>query len=400
MAQRVMLHVGTPKTGTSYMQDVLLAHQDALAEQGILYPADRHDAHFLAALDLMQLPWGGLEEQAAGRWERLADAVRRWDGTAIISHEIFATASRGQVHQALESLGDAEIHILLSVRDLARQLPAEWQENVKHRRTLTYTDFLDQICDENRSGQIAQWFWGVQEIPEILDRWGATIPAERVHLITVPPSGGPRDELWHRFADTFGVDRSLRPAVERTNASLGVPEVAMLRRLNLLLNDSLPNHYFRELVREGLVHRYLAQDSSSDRLKLPPEIHEWAASLSRSWVASLADSGYDVVGSLDDLVPGPASASYADPDHPDEHQVAEVALRSLAHVLAENVSITDEIAQVHHDNADLMRQIDKLHNTLGYQAKERLVGMAQSNFAARVGLSAYRRLRDRNSRSA
>jgi len=107
-----------------------------------------------------------------------------------------------------------------------------------------------------------------------------------------------------------------------------------------------------------------------------------------------------VVGSLDELVPGPASASYADPDHPDEHQVAEVALRSLAHVLAENVSITDEIAQVHHDNADLMRQIDELHNTLGYQAKERLVGMAQSNFAARVRLSAYRRLRDRNSRSA
>ncbi|HNJ78988.1 MAG TPA: hypothetical protein PKX56_06505, partial [Marmoricola sp.] len=145
MARRVMLHVGTPKTGTSYVQDVLLANQDSLAEQGILYPADRHDAHFLAALDLMQLPWGGLEEQAVGRWDQLAEQVRRWDGTAIISHEILGTASRGQVRRALTSLGTAEIHIVLSARDLARQLPAEWQENVKHRRTLTYTAFLDQI---------------------------------------------------------------------------------------------------------------------------------------------------------------------------------------------------------------------------------------------------------------
>ncbi|HNA98288.1 MAG TPA: hypothetical protein PKM12_03240 [Marmoricola sp.] len=400
MARRVMLHVGTPKTGTSYVQDVLLANQDSLAEQGILYPADRHDAHFLAALDLMQLPWGGLEEQAVGRWDQLAEQVRRWDGTAIISHEILGTASRGQVRRALTSLGTAEIHIVLSARDLARQLPAEWQENVKHRRTLTYTAFLDQICDENRTGQIAQWFWGVQEIPEILDRWAGTIPADRVHLITVPPPGGPREELWNRFADTLGVDRDLRPNVERSNVSLGVPEVAMLRRLNELLNDRLPNHYFRELVREGLVHRFLAQGSSSARLSLPPQIHEWTVSLSRAWVTALGAQGYDVVGSLEDLVPQPATGTFTDPDQPDEAEVAGVAVRSLAHVLQETVRMTDELAQVHRDNADLMRQIDELHATASYRAKERLVALAASNYPARVGLAAYRRLRERNSRSA
>ena len=33
---------------------------------------------------------------------------------------------------------------MLSARDLVRQIPAEWQENVKHRRTMTYADFLDE----------------------------------------------------------------------------------------------------------------------------------------------------------------------------------------------------------------------------------------------------------------
>ena len=102
---RVLLHVGTPKTGTSYLQDVLLRNRETLAGHGICYPADRFDAHFLAALDLMRLPWGGLETEAVGAWDRLAAAVRACPGTAIISHEILATASRSQVGRALASLG-------------------------------------------------------------------------------------------------------------------------------------------------------------------------------------------------------------------------------------------------------------------------------------------------------
>ena len=70
--KRVLVHVGTPKTGTSFVQDLLFQQRDALAEQGVLYPADRFDAHFLAALDLMELRWGGLEHQAVGAWDRLA----------------------------------------------------------------------------------------------------------------------------------------------------------------------------------------------------------------------------------------------------------------------------------------------------------------------------------------
>ena len=104
MTKRVLLHVGTPKTGTSYLQDVLFRNRRAARRHGILYPADRFDAHFLAALDLMRLPWGGLEAEAVGAWDRLADAVRALrTATAIISHEILATASRAQIGRALDS---------------------------------------------------------------------------------------------------------------------------------------------------------------------------------------------------------------------------------------------------------------------------------------------------------
>ena len=94
MTKRVHLHVGTPKTGTSYLQHVLFPNRRLLRLKGIGYPADRFDAHFLAALDLMRMPWGGLEAQAIGSWDRLAESVRGFHGSSIISHEILATASR------------------------------------------------------------------------------------------------------------------------------------------------------------------------------------------------------------------------------------------------------------------------------------------------------------------
>ena len=45
MTKRVLLHVGTPKTGTSYLQDVLFRNRPVLAEHDIHYPAERFDDH-------------------------------------------------------------------------------------------------------------------------------------------------------------------------------------------------------------------------------------------------------------------------------------------------------------------------------------------------------------------
>ena len=205
---RVLLHVGTPKTGTSYLQDVLFRNRDHLEARGILYPADRFDAHFLAALDLMRLPWGGLEKEAVGAWDALADRVRGFDGTAIISHEILATASRTQIRRALESLGhpDTEIHVVLSARDLVRQIPAEWQENVKHRRTLRYAKFL-RAASATPSAR-AGWppgSGGCRRSPTSSPAGAASSTRPSVHVVTVPPPGAPPTLLWERFADTFGL---------------------------------------------------------------------------------------------------------------------------------------------------------------------------------------------------
>jgi hypothetical protein len=172
----------------------------------------------------------------------------------------------------------------------------------------------------------------------------------------------------------------------------------MLRRLNTRLNDVLPNHHYRTFVREMLVHRHLSGRPGSPRLALPDDAHRWAADLSRSWVSELALRGYDVVGDLDDLLPGDARP-YVDPDACDEEQVADAALDALALMTRETARLRDVEIELHGVVEDLMGQLDRFHGTRSYQAKERLVAMSRTNLLARGGLSAYRRLRGRNSRS-
>jgi hypothetical protein len=368
----------------------------------VLYPADRFDGHFLAALDLLRLPWGGLEQEAVGAWDALAEQARAWDGTVIISHEILATASRPQVRRALASLGhpDVEVHVLLSVRDLVRQVPAEWQENVKHRRTLSYRAFLDQVRDPERPGRVAPWFWAVQEIPDILHRWGKGLDPSRVHLVTVPPPGSPPDLLWERFADAFGLaglDIELHD--ERANPSLGVPETALLRRVNKAVNPVVDPADYRPLVRELLAHQTLSRRTGSPRLSLPPDAVEWATGLSRAWVEDLRERGYDVVGDLDDLLPAPP-ANFVDPDHPREKQVNRAAVDAISALLQENARLRRAEEGLRHELDETRGALHRSYLRPSYRARERIVRSAEGSGFGRRLMRVYRRLRGRSSRPA
>lgn len=393
--RRVILHVGTPKTGTSHLQDVLFRNRSLLERHDIRYPADRFDGQFLAALDLMKLAWGGLETEAVGAWDQLAEKVRSWPGTSIVSHEIFATASPAQVAYALDSFGpDAEVHLVLSVRDLVRQIPAEWQENVKHRSLLTYAEFLDQIRDPARAGRIGSWFWGVQELPDILDRWGSTLPPEQVHLVTVPAPGAPRDELWRRFSTTFGLDGiDLDLTAERANPSLGVAETALMREVNERVTRIVAPADYRPLVRELLAHQTLSARDSA-RLGLPADVHAWAQSLSRSWVEELSGRGYDVVGDLADLV-GADHAPFTDPDAVAAADLLDPAYDAIRALLVEGTRLRA-------NEARLEAEVDALHAQVGVveRAKRKVVRTLDESGPGRRALDAYRVLRRRNSRSA
>lgn len=338
MSGRVYLHVGTPKSGTSYLQDKLALNRGRLEQQGIDYIHTRSGNHFEAALDLIGETWAGEEKAAKGQWDGLALEARKARRDVLVSHEILAAAEPASVARAMASFPDREVHVVLTARDLGRQIPAEWQERVKHRGRRDYRGFLRALQKNYPRTDWLMWFWRVQHVPRILATWGADLPPERVHLVTVPPVGAPGDLLWKRFAAVLGVgEESSYAESETTNASLGSAEVTMLRRLNIELAErEVPREVYVEWVREAIVKEVLARRPGTERVVVPPRHRPAVDEITADWLEQIRTSGIDVVGDLDDLVPvWPDAASWSDPDRADPTVLAEAAIQALAYVIDE-----------------------------------------------------------------
>ncbi len=337
MSRQVYLHVGTPKSGTSYLQDRLALNRDRLEEQGLDYVATRSGNHFEAALDLIGERWAGEEKAAQGQWDVLVTEAHRTRRHVLVSHEILAAAGPTSVARALEAFRGDEVHVVLTARDLGRQVPAEWQERVKHRGQRSYAQFLAALEKNYSRTDWQMWFWRVQHLPRILAVWGADLPPERVHLVTVPPSGAPRDLLWKRFSTVVGLSpRATYADSETTNASLGGAEVTFLRRLNIELAErQVPRETYVAWVRETIAKQVLAQRESMRPATVPPAHRGQVEEITAHWLEEIRASGVHVVGDLDDLVPvwRDTDEPWADPDLADPDLVAEAAIQALAHVL-------------------------------------------------------------------
>lgn len=349
MTRRVFLHVGAPKTGTTYLQDRLALNRTELAKHDVHYPLGLQASHFKPALDLIDLSWGGQREAARGEWDRLMERVNRHDGTVVVSHEILAGARPKQVRRAMAALEGSEVHLVYSARDLARQIPAEWQEGIKHRRRRSFAKFLSQVQSADRVSP-SMWFWKAQSLPSVLTRWSDGLPPERVHLITVPQSGAPKDLLWQRYCEAFGIDPAWAPEESsRENVSIGTAETALLRRLNRRLGKgTLSGPDYRRLVRQLMVHETLAHRKGMRRATLPPHAFDWAEQVAEEWIEWVEGSGVHVVGDVADLRPvrPDPDARWHDPDRPRRADMVDASLDALVAVLQEAAARPDPEEQI------------------------------------------------------
>lgn len=331
----VYFHVGAAKTGTTFLQRLMFANRERLAAAGVLYPGDHFGAHVQAAFDLRGTGFDGPDPHAAGRWQEFVDAARDWNGPVVFSQELFSPADERQIDTALDALDFAEVHIVLTARELSRQIPAAWQEDVKNRFSTGFDEFVQQVRDPRRLGaRQGRMFWELQDCVDVLRRWTRNVPPERVHVVTVPPPGGPRDELWRRFASVVGIDAGLvDPGSAFQNSSLGAAETAVLRRLNLALADEVGWPLYNELVKHHLAQDVLVDRAESRPIRLRAEDGVWAAERSQVLIAGLQAAGYDVVGSLQDLLPSAGPVTATEPEDPSVQAQLDIAVEAMAALL-------------------------------------------------------------------
>ncbi|MQA07706.1 MAG: hypothetical protein GEU98_03965 [Pseudonocardiaceae bacterium] len=332
-SRRIYLHVGLPKTGTTSLQELLWHHRDAVADDGVLYPGYDRATQHRAVIDVHPERYGRWQEAGvAGVWSWLVEQLRAWQGNSVVSAELLAPASQEEVAQVLSDLSFAEVHLVCTARDLARQIPSVWQENIKTRDTTSLPEFLTELRREDLT-EVNKRFWDYQDLPRVLRVWSENLPPERVHVVTVPPRGTPTSVLWQRFTSVIDIDADkFTTDVPHHNFSLGVAETELLRRLNESLGDDIDWPKYAIIVKDQLAADILSHLHGPSHIPLPAGDYEWVVDTAKRFIDEIAAAGYHVVGDLTDLLPATPSEQSGgkSPATPTDSEMLDVAVQTLA----------------------------------------------------------------------
>ncbi len=305
----VYLHIGGPSTGTTYLQRLMAANSEELTQQGFLLPGRSWRDVVLATHDaLSSAPKTDLVRAAGGRWDRLAEEMLAHRGRAtVLSMEFLCWAKSPAAERIIASLGDAEVHVVLTVRDTASVLRSQWQTNCRNGaevplRRLIWGLRQSVEKDSQPSSRPERMIDRSMGVPRMIDTWVPLVGADRFHVVTVPMHSSDPDLLWKRFAGVIGIDPSrCRERSVESNASLGLPSSELMRLLNIELGPVTRTEYLRSM--KALLARDILGERADQERKVT--LNRPGRNLSARWNDrirhAVSTSGVDLVGSLDDL---------------------------------------------------------------------------------------------------
>jgi hypothetical protein len=365
VATEVFLHIGPPKTGTTYLQDVLWANRKTLRGQDLLVPGPSPVSQFHAVVDLLERDTTGLGvPSTAGAWQGLLGTIRAWDGRVVVSHENLGFASSDQVARARADLADVDVHILFTARSLTSVAPAAWQERLKNRSDASWADFLAELGDDSWPNP----FWRQHGGGALFD-WAEGLPPERVHVVTVPPSGSRPELLWERFAAVLRVDpASCSTDLPRSNESLGIDEAAFLRHYNAGPGRDLSWPAYRVGVKHGLA-MVLAQRPDKRRILVGGADAALFRRRAEQLEQRIRSAGFDVVGELAELLDADAGNTPAhDNDDADEQSLSRSATHAVDGLVRELADRQrrhrEQLAERQADTAQLRQEVAQLRQEL------------------------------------
>lgn len=326
MAQRVVLHAGLMKSGTSYLQERLFLNRDLLAARGVLVPGRGRRDQTLAVQDVLGRQ--ASTPKVRGSWAQLLNEVQDHQGDAVISMEFLGPIAPARIGGIVESLG-APVDVVLTVRDLGRVVPAMWQERLKNGGTLGWREYVDSL---GRGEDGTRGFWWQQGAARIVRNWAEAVGHDQVTVVTVPLPGADPGLLWSRFCAAAAIAGDGCEEVSAANASLDVASAVVLRKVNQALADGGGIDAEHQLLLKFQLAKKVMGSRAGGRpigFQPPPWLEERADTI----VAKIRGSGVRVVGDLAELAP------LAVPGDDPEHLAPEEALAAAVDALC---GITDD----------------------------------------------------------
>ena len=331
MVDRVFVHIGLPKTATSYLQTIIWSNRDRLRERGVVVPgAERRDHLWATRTVCAEHSPDRLPARQRDAWPRLLAELGSSAGTGLISHEFFAAASPEQALAMVQALPTSEVHLVVTAREPLGLFTASWQESLKNGSTTTMPDYARRVS--RRSNAI--WNWRTLDLRLVLERWSVAVPPERIHVLVLDPTAS-REDVWHRFAGILGFSsEGVDLSGSFPNTSMGVAEAETLRRINERLTG-----FGRAFDKGVYIRTFLADERlvprNGDRFWPEPDQVEECRRRGEEAVAYLRAARFDVVGELEHLLVPEDREPRRSTLSVTEAEVAEVAVDLAATMLGD-----------------------------------------------------------------
>lgn len=230
MVEKIVLHIGATKTGTSAIQSAMVQNRAALLAQGILVPESRREDK----AEEGRVTGGNCRpiHKFSSKYAAAPNAAARELTQAL--DELFSESSARTVLFSSEALGAYDADVLASlkkvlskycdrfqivyyVRHLADHANSQYSEKVKRRQ---FARSLHQYCRRYKA-----------PFKTCVQTYEAVFGADAVNCVLYDDV---RDRLWRHFLELIGADYEGVDEPLVVNRSLSVEEIDALRAINRL----------------------------------------------------------------------------------------------------------------------------------------------------------------------
>ena len=232
MAERLHVHLGLHKTGTSTIQNWMNGHRDALGAAGCLVPAAgmSDGAHHGLAYELLGHP--KVEPGRSALADLRAEIARSGAADVLISSEEFERLAAGEVDALRRAVGIADIRPILYLRRQDAYLVSDYGQQVKMGASLPD---LDAYIDRPTAS------WRFNYLFVVGNWWGAGL-GDRGTVLLYETASADRG-LLRSFVDAVGPAARLAAtdldAAPDMNVSWTWQETDLARRATLVIRRDM-----------------------------------------------------------------------------------------------------------------------------------------------------------------
>ena len=297
--EKLIIHIGGPKTGTTAIQTALAENRDVLRKNGILYSGAEINQQY-AMYPLNKI--AGFESFVSsdpGHWQQIVDEVKNWQGGAVISGEALFLAPPEIVAEIIGSFNKSSVEILITARSAYEIVVSHWQESVKAGDTISLHQFAKEVAlGPDQATLKSLTYWAIAFCADPIRSWGSMTGIENVIVQVVDTSKS--DETLRCFEQIVGIPDGLLglSLSNPVNRSLTFSETEIIRACNeILLCGAASNHHY-STVDYNLVLQILLKKPRLDdlRTELPVSYYESIAPFVNAEVERILHSGARIVG--------------------------------------------------------------------------------------------------------